>query len=103
MNVDFSQLDVIINLCADYTRRFLVSSDRSKINIWDTMIKVADRPAVIHTIGTPFPETGIGTVAMSMDAKYLVAASGGPKCHLKLWLWSKGETNPDGQLSLPAR
>lgn len=62
-----------------------------------------DRPAVIHTINAPFAEDGIGAVAISMDAKYLVVGSGGAKCVLRLWIWSNGDETFDGQLTLPAR
>lgn len=86
---------------ADHERRYLITSDKQKsINIWDIQ---TFKPKILHTITHPFDENGIGAVALSPDAKFLIAANDRRKCCIKIWLWTYNRDTPDSVLNLPSR
>ncbi|XP_074868746.1 cilia- and flagella-associated protein 251 isoform X2 [Carettochelys insculpta] len=79
-------------LCVNEDRRWIVTADQgpdSLIIVWDAFSGIP-----VRTIFDGHPEDGVGAIAISQDAKYLVTVGAGKIQRVCIWKWTSPEDKP---------
>uniref|UniRef100_A0A8I3PRY5 Cilia- and flagella-associated protein 251 n=1 Tax=Canis lupus familiaris TaxID=9615 RepID=A0A8I3PRY5_CANLF len=93
-------LNVISCLCISEDRRWIATADKGPnclIIIWDSFTGIP-----VHTIFDSCPEgNGIGSIAITRDAKYLATISDAEIQKVCIWRWTLAVETPACTLDLP--
>ncbi|XP_043354194.1 cilia- and flagella-associated protein 251 isoform X3 [Dermochelys coriacea] len=79
-------------LCVSEDRRWIATADQGPGNliiVWDAFSGIP-----VHTIFDSHPEDGVGAIAISQDAKYLVTLGTGKVQRVCIWKWTLPEEKP---------
>ncbi|XP_043385177.1 cilia- and flagella-associated protein 251 isoform X3 [Chelonia mydas] len=79
-------------LCVSEDRRWIATADQGPDNliiVWDAFSGIP-----VHTIFDSHPEDGVGAIAISQDAKYLVTLGAGKVQRVCIWKWTSPEEKP---------
>ncbi|XP_065424173.1 cilia- and flagella-associated protein 251 isoform X3 [Chrysemys picta bellii] len=79
-------------LCVSEDRRWIATADQGPDNliiVWDAFSGIP-----VHTIFDSHPEDGVGAIAISQDAKYLVTLGAGKIQRVCIWKWTSPEEKP---------
>nr|XP_025040576.1 cilia- and flagella-associated protein 251 isoform X1 [Pelodiscus sinensis] len=86
-------------LCISEDRRWVATADQGPDNliiVWDAFSGIP-----VHTIFGSHPEDGVGAIAISQDAKYLVTVGASKIQRVCIWKWTSPEDKPMFSIELP--